>query len=345
VTAPFDLDGWLKQWRGWLAPVTDRLFDLDERTRDGAPSEQADVAAAFVARKAIADRVDAVAAAMTRDRAAATALAGAPVVDDTGGPVGTDLDDAARLVDAVLAKVEREVGGREISEARDLQLRAGLATDLATAERLSVELGERVNQVADLRRAADAGRSLADTAAAAAKVRTDLEQRSSERLRLLERWRSIGAEIDALAVEEGEVRELAARCREKVLAPPPIAVPSTQVVAARYAEAGDVDGRPWPAARPTVTALVGQVDQLRRALSEARRRFSEPLTRRDDLRGLLQSFRRKAAAKGFGEHPDIDSRYRAAEAVLWSAPCDLAAAGRQVDEFVAVVNAMTGAPR
>ena len=60
------------------------------------------------------------------------------------------------------------------------------------------------------------------------------------------------------------------------------------------------------------------------ALDEAARRFQAPLTRRDELRGLLQAFRDKAASAGLAEHEALDPLYTAARDTLWSAPCDLA---------------------
>jgi hypothetical protein len=54
---------------------------------------------------------------------------------------------------------------------------------------------------------------------------------------------------------------------------------------------------------------------------------------------LLQAFRDKAAAHGFGEHREIEPLYRAAEVVLWSAPCDLVAAAPLVQQYILAVNA------
>ena len=61
---------------------------------------------------------------------------------------------------------------------------------------------------------------------------------------------------------------------------------------------------------------------------------------RDELRGLLQAFRDKAASAGLAEHEKLDPRYAAARQVLWSAPCDLTSAEHQVDEYVRTINQM-----
>lgn len=47
---------------------------------------------------------------------------------------------------------------------------------------------------------------------------------------------------------------------------------------------------------------------------------------RDELRGLLGAYRAKAAGLGAIENTDLDDRFRLARDLLWSAPCDLAAA-------------------
>ncbi|MEO7371129.1 MAG: hypothetical protein ABIZ69_09710, partial [Ilumatobacteraceae bacterium] len=101
----------------------------------------------------------------------------------------------------------------------------------------------------------------------------------------------------------------------------------------------ELKAMPWAAARAAMAPVVDKVAQLEAAFAEARRRFQQPLDDRDDLRGLLQSFRDKAGAHGFGENAEIEPLYRRAESLLWAAPCDLAAARPLVDQYVAAVNA------
>jgi len=84
---------------------------------------------------------------------------------------------------------------------------------------------------------------------------------------------------------------------------------------------------------------VAKVQRLEAAIAEARRRFQQALDDRDDLRGLLQSFRDKADAHGLGEDADLEPAYRRGREALWTAPCDLVAARPLVDSYVAAVNA------
>jgi hypothetical protein len=71
-----------------------------------------------------------------------------------------------------------------------------------------------------------------------------------------------------------------------------------------------------------------------REVLDANRR---PLVRRNELRGLLESYRAKAAASGRGEDPELDRLHRAAHDLLWSAPCDLQAAELRVRGYVEAI--------
>jgi hypothetical protein len=326
----------LGEWNDWLSTRTDALLSLEDRVRSaGTPSDQADVAAAFVCRKAIADRVAQIASLAATDRAGAAALATQTLVDDLGGPVGSNLTDAATLLDAVVQRVERAVASREQVQAGEANARATTDADLTVAERLAAELGTQANQVAQLREAFTAGRDREQVATEAAAVRVSLEAASRERATLLQRWSAVGARLEALSATEVRVRELAARCREKIVQAPPLAVPS---VAAIELDQSDLSSLTWVAARGRITPVLARVDRLEAALTEAERRFQVTLDRRDDLRGLLQSFADKASAGGVMELPELDALYQEAKAVLWAAPCDLSRAGELVDRYVALVN-------
>jgi len=50
------------------------------------------------------------------------------------------------------------------------------------------------------------------------------------------------------------------------------------------------------------------------------------MARRDELRGLLGAYKAKAARLGAAEDFGLAQRYDQARDLLWTAPCDLAAA-------------------
>jgi hypothetical protein len=72
-----------------------------------------------------------------------------------------------------------------------------------------------------------------------------------------------------------------------------------------------------------------------RAVIEANR---APVRRRDELRGLLDAYRAKAAAAGVTDDPEVTERFQVARAALERTPCDLAGGAVRVDEYMAAVN-------
>ena len=68
------------------------------------------------------------------------------------------------------------------------------------------------------------------------------------------------------------------------------------------------------------------------------------LSRRDELRGLLEAYKAKAARLGAAEDPGLTDRYDQARELLWTAPCDLNAAADAVNRFQQAVLAI-GAQR
>lgn len=347
VPTAADLVRLLEEWRTWLAVHTDQLLTLEERVRTaGTDLDRGDVDAAFVARKAIADRLDAVEALLPTDRAAASALGAAAVLDDLGELVGRDLAEAGRLLEAVVGRVDRSVTEREAGQLADIQVFARAADDLAVCRRLAPELGVHVSLVESLASQLDAAQPRADTRRAAAQelasTRRSLEAAQRERDDLLQRWRGVTARLDLLDLDEARTRALAATVRDKVQQVPPLAVPSVATVRAEVLASGptgDLSSLPWPAARARALPLLQKVDRLGAALAEAERRLGEPLRIRDQLRGLVQSFAQKAAHHGVASHPDVEPRHAAAVHALWSAPCDLDRAKTLTDSFVAAVNA------
>jgi hypothetical protein len=72
-----------------------------------------------------------------------------------------------------------------------------------------------------------------------------------------------------------------------------------------------------------------------RAVLDANR---APVRRRNELRGLLDGYRVKAAAAGLAEDPAVSERFQIAHAALAAAPSDLVAAAAGVDEYIGAVN-------
>ena len=64
------------------------------------------------------------------------------------------------------------------------------------------------------------------------------------------------------------------------------------------------------------------------------------MARRDELRGLLGADKAKAARLGAAEDAALAERYDRARDLLWTAPCDLAAAEAAVADYQRAVLGM-----
>ena len=132
-----------------------------------------------------------------------------------------------------------------------------------------------------------------------------------------------------------------------------IASPSglTPPIDASVLDEGSLGLRPWLARLeaqaeagswvPAVTGLAqwrkeaGEVRAKAESVVEANR---APVVRRNDLRGLLESYRAKAAVQGRAEDPALTRLYGLARDALYVGPCDVDAAEDRVQEYLAAVN-------
>ncbi len=97
------------------------------------------------------------------------------------------------------------------------------------------------------------------------------------------------------------------------------------------------------------TRLASELDEIERELAAATADFRDTeravvaiLSQRDELRGLLGAYRAKAARLGAAEDPGLTERYDRAHGLLWTAPCDLAAAADAVTGYQQAVLALGG---
>jgi hypothetical protein len=95
--------------------------------------------------------------------------------------------------------------------------------------------------------------------------------------------------------------------------------------------------------------LASELDEIERELATAtgnlratERTVVDALSRRDELRGMLGAYQAKAARLGAAEDPGLTERYNFARGLLWTAPCDLAAAANAVTGYQQAVLALGG---
>ena len=100
------------------------------------------------------------------------------------------------------------------------------------------------------------------------------------------------------------------------------------------------------------TRLSSELDRLERELAtvtsqfrDTERKAADLLGRRDELRGLLDAYKAKAARLGAAEDAGLAARYDRARDLLWTAPCDLPAAADAVTGYQQAILAMGGQRR
>jgi hypothetical protein len=86
----------------------------------------------------------------------------------------------------------------------------------------------------------------------------------------------------------------------------------------------------WMPVRELLAELESAVSGALDAARERERFATGLLARRDELRGRLEGYHMRAHRMGRAEDPALSDLYDAAHDLLWTAPCDLAAATRAV---------------
>ena len=177
----------------------------------------------------------------------------------------------------------------------------GGTVDTSGADRLAERVNAAASRVDELVRLRDeAHQRVAGVAAAAAAARSAREDAAAA-------WQRATAKIAAGA-----------------LPPPPADLADLS---------GRLDGLGPMLAAGRWTRLASELDLLDRELATATAGFREAeravvaaMAKRDELRGLLGAYKAKAARLGAAEDAGLAERYDRARDLLWTAPCDLAAA-------------------
>jgi hypothetical protein len=289
-----------------------------------------------------------------------------PEVGRLLGPSGVTLPDGtgARLTD-LLAALERDLeqataAARRVATARRKLLPCAerLSDTLATLDAEADSLG-RADDVAlaaahrlvdDLRRhllpdplGVDTGRAELEVEAVKTRFHELMARRdglpdalAAARSALEELRETIADGAEALALTQEKLTE----CRGLLRPLDPSAVDGDARALAPWLdrlEAAAARGD-WQAASAGLerwrTVADGWLANARR-VAEANR---APLRRRNELRGLLDSYRAKAAAAGLGADAGLTGTYDDAHRLLHTAPCDLDAAEEKVREYRQAVN-------
>jgi chromosome segregation ATPase len=117
--------------------------------------------------------------------------------------------------------------------------------------------------------------------------------------------------------------------------------PEVSALAPRLAslDALRAEGR-WTRLESELDLLGKQAAAVANGCRDAERAATALLDQRDELRGLLDAYRARAAKLGGAEDTDLDARYDRAHDLLWTAPCDLPAAAAAVTGYQQAVLAL-----
>jgi len=161
---------------------------------------------------------------------------------------------------------------------------------------------------------------------------TAAASRVDDLVRLREEAHQRVAEVTAAAAAARSAREDAVAAWQQAAAK--IAAGALPAPPAGLADlSGRLDGLAALLAGGRWTRLASELDLLDRELATATAGFREAeravvaaMAKRDELRGLLGAYKAKAGRLGAAEDATLAERYDRARDLLWTAPCDLAAA-------------------
>ncbi len=88
-----------------------------------------------------------------------------------------------------------------------------------------------------------------------------------------------------------------------------------------------------PGWQPSSTRLARDAAAATKQCKDAEQAAAGLVGQRNELRGLLDAYRAKAGGLGAAENAELDQRYQQAKDLLWTAPCDLAAATAAVNGY------------
>jgi hypothetical protein len=89
----------------------------------------------------------------------------------------------------------------------------------------------------------------------------------------------------------------------------------------------------WVQLGAELASLEHDVAAAQRRYRDAQAEAMAGLERRDEMRGLLDAYKAKAAALGSAEDGRLTALYELARDILWTAPCDIAAASSAVTSY------------
>ncbi|MYV97172.1 hypothetical protein [Streptomyces sp. SID3343] len=225
----------------------------------------------------------------------------------------------------------RELGGPdaapEPTEALDaVRSRVEAARRLVASDPLALTTAtrERIGDV-DLTAIERALREVSDAVRQLTLVRERFEDRTGR----------LGSVLEELEYQEGDTARrrvhVLSRISDKRVPEVPLRAATLRDRLSSLAELGRAGD--WARISRELSELENDAEEARERLQATRAHIDAPLAKRDELRGLVQSYRAMASRGGHAELGPLESLYVHAKDLLWRAPCELDVATRVVTRY------------
>ncbi|HVT69403.1 MAG TPA: hypothetical protein VHF26_16755, partial [Trebonia sp.] len=188
--------------------------------------------------------------------------------------------------------------------------------DTSAADRLAAQASALAPRIAELDQVRRQARDRI------AKLRADTEAARGDRENVTAAWRRAAARITGVPP-----------------LPPGIPEPPTDSLTA-LASAGR-----WSRLAAELSDCRARLDEANSQTRATERLVASALGQRDELRGMLDAYKAKAARLGAAEDPALAELYARAQALLWTAPCDLQVAADAVTAYQGAIRTMEGQRR
>ena len=240
--------------------------------------------------------------------------------------IGAELDAAKKQ----LGDTGDDEAAAALAAARD---ELGRLRDLLNADPLALWQGGSVDT-------ARLGRLRKQAAAAAARAGEIARVRADAQRRIAAAAAAVSAAAAACADAVAARDRAAARIAAAELPPPPAEAVGLDVRLAALDKL-KAAGR-WGRLAEELDTIEAQAAAAGQRCRDTQQAAAALLDRRNELRGLLDAYQIKAARLGAAEDSELSRLYDQAHELLWTAPCDLAAAAAAVTRYQQATLALSG---
>jgi len=168
-----------------------------------------------------------------------------------------------------------------------------------------------------------------------AEVGSELDALLAFRAHAADRLNAARAELDRLTEVEATARQAVSTVRSKIVA---VRLPDATSSVSRLRDLLDTvrlrcSAPNWWLAADAITDLDAAIGSAVERADQAIALADALLGRRTELRGRLDAYQAKAGRLGFAEDTALTERHQVARALLWTSPCDLAAATQALNAY------------